>query len=67
MINITESCPANHRCPLVSECPVGAIIQNGTVKPEIDREKCIDCGLCVISCPRGAMVSINDRYPVIIS
>jgi len=66
MINVTDSCPANHRCPLVSECPVGAIIQKGTGKPEIDPEKCIECGLCVKNCPRGAMVSVNESDPVII-
>lgn len=46
-----ERCPQDHVCPLVRICPVGAISQQGFSAPEIDPEKCIACGRCVISCP----------------
>lgn len=49
-----ELCPQNHACPLVGACPAGAINQDGYNAPEIDKEKCISCGLCVRSCAYGA-------------
>ncbi|MFR6635328.1 MAG: 4Fe-4S binding protein [Alistipes onderdonkii] len=39
-------CPQNHRCPLLTVCPVGAITQSGFGLPVIDPEKCIECGKC---------------------
>lgn len=48
-------CPANHRCPSVRVCPVGAIIQEGTGLPRIDMSKCTQCGKCVRFCPMGAI------------
>lgn len=48
-------CPANHRCPSVRVCPVGAIIQEGNGLPRIDMAKCINCGKCVRFCPMGAI------------
>lgn len=51
MIEVREEfCPKNHHCPVVSRCPVGAISQEGYGAPEIDHEKCIDCGICTKSC-----------------
>lgn len=32
-------CPQNHRCPLLTVCPVGAITQSGFGLPVIDPEK----------------------------
>ena len=40
-------CPQNHRCPMIPICPAGAISQKGNALPEIDPEKCIECGKCV--------------------
>ena len=48
-------CPHNHVCPLIKKCPVGAISQDKDGFPVIDRELCIECGLCVKSCPMKAM------------
>jgi len=51
-ININENkCPQNHKCPSVKVCPTGAIIQKGNNCPEIDKDKCINCGNCVKYCP----------------
>ncbi len=47
----SAKCPQDHPCPLVSVCPVGAISQNGYGAPTIDKEKCIACGRCIITCP----------------
>ncbi|MDD5457045.1 MAG: 4Fe-4S binding protein [Candidatus Margulisbacteria bacterium] len=52
-----DRCPQNHPCPAIRVCPVGALSQKGFAAPDIDKEKCIDCGKCVRFCPMGALVS----------
>ena len=47
----SSKCPQDHTCPLIRICPVGAISQDGFSAPQIDHEKCISCGRCVMSCP----------------
>ena len=48
-------CPQNHRCPMISSCPVGAIHQEGNSLPVIDAQKCIECGLCEQICGMSAV------------
>ena len=48
-------CPQNHRCPMIPVCLAGAISQKGNALPEIDPEKCIECGKCVRHCGRQAV------------
>lgn len=48
-------CPQNHRCPIVTVCPVGAISQSGYGLPVIDEQKCIECGKCIRYCGMGAV------------
>ena len=49
---IKEYCPQNHNCPVVGVCPTGAISQKNIFSaPEIDEEKCIQCGECSLYCP----------------
>jgi len=48
-------CPQNHRCPLVTLCPAGAITQQGMGLPVIDPDKCLECGLCAENCGRQAI------------
>lgn len=56
MITVDPSrCPQDHRCPMIPRCPKGAISQDGFGLPRIDPAKCVQCGLCVRSCPRQAM------------
>ncbi len=51
-----KRCPANHPCPAVKVCPVGALTQEGnTGLPKVDRETCTSCGLCCDVCPMGAL------------
>lgn len=47
-------CPQNHKCPALTVCPVGAIMQKGNGLPEIAQDKCIDCGRCISFCPMKA-------------
>jgi len=49
------ACPQNHRCPLISVCPAGAISQDGFGLPSIDEESCIECGKCKKICPMRAI------------
>ena len=51
---ISDSCVSCGACE--SDCPVGAISNNGT-QYEIDADACIDCGSCEASCPTGAIAS----------
>ena len=49
-------CPQNHRCPLIRECPEGAITQYGYDDlPVIDETKCTECGICEQLCDLGAV------------
>lgn len=48
-------CPQDHKCPMIAVCPVGAITQKGYGLPEIDSEKCIECGKCARFCPKRAV------------
>jgi Fe-S-cluster-containing hydrogenase component 2 len=50
-------CPQNHVCLATSICPTGAIIQkSGFSFPEINDEKCAECGVCTIVCEYGAIL-----------
>jgi len=52
-----KRCPQNHRCPAIRVCPTKAISQEGYGLPEVDDEKCIDCGKCVRFCPMNAFIN----------
>jgi ferredoxin len=56
---IKENCPANHHCPAVSVCPVGALTQDGFDAPKIDEAKCTKCGKCTRVCPTGALFLVK--------
>jgi len=50
-----KKCPQNHPCPAIRVCPVGALKQIGFDAPEVDQNKCLDCGKCSNFCPMGAL------------
>lgn len=52
-----QRCPKNHPCPSISYCPTGAIEQQGFDAPTIDKDKCVQCGKCLMMCPYGAFQS----------
>ena len=55
-ININKrKCPQNHVCPAIKACKEGALTQKGFDAPEVDVDKCIDCGDCIDFCPTGAI------------
>ncbi len=50
-----NKCPQNHKCPMLSICPVEAITQDGIGLPVIDADKCIECEACVNYCGMQAV------------
>ncbi len=58
--NACRGCLA-HRCSTV--CPKGAISFDDNKRAIIDKEKCIECGLCAGVCPYNAIA--NNKRPCI--
>lgn len=56
--NACRGCIA-HRCQ--DACPKGAIYLDHQQKAHIDKDKCIDCGLCAKACPYTAIA--NHKRP----
>lgn len=57
-----NTCPHNHVCPLIKTCPVGAISQDSDGFPVIDYALCIECGKCVMKCPKKAMRKTDEKH-----
>lgn len=54
-------CPQNHWCPVMRVCPTGAITQASPFDaPEINDEKCVDCGKCSMYCAFGAFKVVEQ-------
>ena len=51
------SCKGGCENSCVDVCPVNAITRKDKVV--IDKDKCIDCGVCVNSCEHGALTLEN--------
>ncbi len=50
-------CPQNHRCPAVSYCPQGAIVQEDIYSaPRIDHDLCTECRVCTQVCRTFSLV-----------
>lgn len=56
---VQHKCPQDHPCPCVRMCPVDAVNQEGFEAPEIDKNKCVDCGVCVNFCPYQAIIDLS--------
>ncbi|HJX04905.1 MAG TPA: 4Fe-4S binding protein [Thermoplasmata archaeon] len=49
-------CDRSPYCPVAKVCPTGAFhIDRKTFTPSFDSSKCTGCGVCVPSCPHGAV------------
>jgi len=51
-----ERCDLNPFCPVAKVCPTSAMfVDRKTYKPTFDASKCEGCGICLSSCPHGAV------------
>lgn len=57
---VRERCPQDHPCTCIKLCPVDALFQEGFEAPTVDKDRCIECGACMNSCPYQAL--IDDEY-----
>lgn len=48
-------CSKDHECPAVKICPVEALSQDKFKAPEVNKEKCADCGKCIDFCENGVL------------
>jgi len=54
-VKITPDCNGCNYCLDYFECPALTAVE-GEKRVEIDRAYCVDCGVCVHACPKGAIV-----------
>jgi indolepyruvate ferredoxin oxidoreductase alpha subunit len=58
-VEITEDCNGCNYCIDFFECPALVAVEEEK-RVEIDRMLCVDCGVCVHACPRGAIVPVRS-------
>jgi len=58
-ITVTEDCTECNFCLERFECP--ALVHDEELgRTAVDRQLCIDCGVCLQICPKGAIVEVGD-------
>jgi tRNA threonylcarbamoyladenosine biosynthesis protein TsaE len=56
-------CPQDHQCPAIAVCPKGAISQSDiNALPRVDDKLCVQCGLCMKFCPKGAFEKLHETH-----
>jgi indolepyruvate ferredoxin oxidoreductase alpha subunit len=58
-VEINDDCNACNYCLDYFECPALYLNEEKNIV-EIDRKLCVDCGICIDVCPRGAIVPIEN-------
>ena len=58
-VKITEDCNGCMYCIDFFECPA-LLLNEEENRVEIDRMFCVDCGVCLNACPRGAIIPVGD-------
>ena len=64
---VTEACRGclAHRCEDV--CKRGAISFDHHQKAHIDKSKCVECGMCTVNCPFGAISDKSQLFQLILT
>jgi len=58
-VKITDECNGCNYCLDFFECPA-FVLNEEKERVDIDRKFCIDCGVCIYACPRGAIIPVED-------
>lgn len=59
-VEITDDCNGCEYCLVYFECPALTMGDEGK-RVEIDRKFCVDCGVCISACPRGAIIPMQKQ------
>ena len=51
--------------PCAAACGMDAIRSDANGKADIDYEKCVSCGQCLVNCPFGAIADKSQIFQVI--
>jgi indolepyruvate ferredoxin oxidoreductase alpha subunit len=62
-VEITDDCNACNYCLDFFECPALYLNEEKNVV-EIDRNLCVDCGVCLHACPKGAIIPSKKHNKV---
>jgi len=57
-VEITDECNGCNYCLDFFECPA-LLLNEEENRVEIDRKFCVDCGVCIFACPRGAIIPVE--------
>ncbi len=59
-VTVTEDCTECNFCLERFECP--ALVKDEELeRTAIDRQLCVDCGVCLQICPKGAIVEVEEQ------
>lgn len=66
MEDCIDDCKNPDDCICQQACPLGAILSDSKNKKiYIDDELCLDCGMCIDSCPEGTILDNSEFIPLI--
>ena len=58
-VEITGDCDGCRYCVDYFECPA-LYLSDEKDRVEIDRNLCVDCGVCIHACPKGAIIPVEE-------